>query len=67
MINRIQAQKHGTLTEQDRLDLLRLLGKAGYAVQIGREKKINKPNAPIVHFVEYWERGSEASPQVKGE
>ena len=39
---RIQEQKHGKLSEQDRLDLASLLVKAGYIVRIGREKAPGK-------------------------
>ena len=35
----IFTQKNGKMNDEDRLDLLRLLGKAGYIVWIGRRKK----------------------------
>lgn len=50
---RIQAQKSGTMTEADRLDIARLLVKAGYTVRIGKEKTSTKANAPYVAFIEY--------------
>ena len=43
--------KHNGLNEADRLELGRLLIKAGYTVRLGSEKQNNK----TVHFVEFWE------------
>ncbi|EQF93267.1 putative phage resolvase/integrase [Clostridioides difficile 824] len=50
---RIYAQRSGSLNEQDRLELLRLLGKAGYTVKIAREKQNSKTT--YTYFVEYTE------------
>lgn len=52
---RIQSQKLGSCNEQDRLDIARLLIKAGYSVRIGREKPEGKKNGAYVYFIEYWE------------
>lgn len=51
--SRIITQRVGALNSEDRLELARLLIKAGYAVKIGKEKTAGKPNSTI-HFVEYW-------------
>ncbi|ENY8913825.1 resolvase [Clostridioides difficile] len=48
---RIYAQRSGSLNEQDRLELLRLLGKAGYTVKVAREKQNSKTT--YTYFVEY--------------
>ncbi|EGT4600671.1 resolvase [Clostridioides difficile] len=56
-MGRIYAQKSGSLNEQDRLELLRLLGKAGYTVKIGREKQNSKTT--YTYFVEYIEEHEE--------
>lgn len=48
---RIQPQKNGSLTESERLDIARLLVKAGYTVRIGKEKPTNKPNAAYVCYI----------------
>lgn len=53
--NRIQNQKGNALNENDRLELARLLIKAGYSVRMGREKPQGKQNAAYINFVEYWE------------
>lgn len=45
--------KEKGLGEQERLELARLLIKAGYIVRIGREKLAGKNT--WVYFVEYWE------------
>lgn len=50
---RILPQKGGTLNENDRLDLARLLIKAGYRVRIGKEK-LNGSNT-YTYFIEYEE------------
>ncbi|HBG2457539.1 resolvase [Clostridioides difficile] len=54
---RIYAQRSGSLNEQDRLELLRLLGKAGYTVKIAREKQNSKTT--YTYFVEYTEEHEE--------
>ncbi len=57
---RIYSVKTNSLNDQDRLDIARLLIKAGYAVRIGKEKKdsANK-NAANIKFIEYWEENDE--------
>lgn len=50
---RIQPQKNGSLTEPERLDIARLLVKAGYTVRIGKEKPANKPNGAYVFYIEF--------------
>lgn len=49
---RIYAQKSSTLNETDRLDLARLLIKAGYAVRIKKEK-VDGWSA-VNYVVEFW-------------
>lgn len=44
----------GQLNQEERLDLLKLLARAGYSVRIGREKPQDKPNGAYIYFVEYW-------------
>lgn len=51
---RIYSSKDKSLNEQERLELARLLIKAGYIVKVGKEKPEGKPNAAYVHYVEYW-------------
>ena len=55
MKQKIRVQKTGVLNEADRLELARLLVKAGYTVRIGKERPSNKPTGTPVHFVEYEE------------
>lgn len=50
---RIHPQKNGSLTESERLDIARLLVKAGYTVRIGKEKPANKPNGAYVFYIEF--------------
>jgi len=50
---KIQEQKNGKWNETDRLEIAKLLVKAGYTVRIGREKK-EKSNT-YTHFVEFKE------------
>lgn len=52
---RIYSLKSGSLNEQDRLELARLLIKSGYTVRLGREKPQDKPNGTFVYFVEFTE------------
>ena len=52
---KIYSLKSGSLNEQDRLELARLLIKAGYAVRLGREKPQGKPNSQYSYFVEFSE------------
>lgn len=49
---RIYAQKSSTLNETDRLDLARLLIKAGYAVRIKKEKVDGR--SAVNYVVEFW-------------
>lgn len=49
---KIKPQKHNALNEQDRLELARLLIKAGYKVSIGTEKNGNKAAVPYVEYEE---------------
>ena len=48
---RIHNQKHGKLTEGDRLEMARLLIKAGYTVRIFKQSKTK--DSPSEHYVEY--------------
>lgn len=50
---RIYSVKDKGLNDQERLDLARLLIKAGYVVKIGREKPSRKSS--YMYYVEYWE------------
>ena len=47
---KIEAQKGFTLNEEDRLQIARLLIKAGYSVRIGKEKQDGKSTICI----EFW-------------
>lgn len=51
---RIAEVGFGRLNEQERLELSRLLVKAGYAVKQGREKP-NPKNTTYKYYIEYWE------------
>lgn len=58
--NRVYSQKSGALNETDRIEIARLLIKAGYSVRLGREKPAGKQNGAFIYFIEYWEEnGSE--------
>lgn len=48
---KIENVKSGGLNEADRLEIARLLIKAGYTVRIGKEKPGN--SRTYSHFVEY--------------
>lgn len=48
--NKIIAPKANSLNEQERLEIARLLLKAGFSVRVGNEKQGNR----TVSFVEYW-------------
>lgn len=50
MVQRIYPQKAGALNEVERLEIAKLLIKAGYIVRIGTEK----PKNTNVYFIEYW-------------
>ncbi len=54
---RIQPQKNGSLTEPERLEIAKLLVKAGYIVRQGKEKPSSKPNAAYISFIEYFAPG----------
>ncbi len=51
LIQRIYPQKAGALNEAERLEIAKLLIKAGYAVKIGTKK----PKNTNVYFIEYWD------------
>lgn len=50
---RIYPQKNGSLSETERLEIARLLVKAGYTVRIVKEKPTNKPNGAYVVSIEF--------------
>lgn len=50
---RIYILKGRALTEAERLDLCRLLIKAGYSARLGKEKKDGKNT--YEHYIEFWE------------
>lgn len=52
---RISSLKTGSLNENERLEIARLLLKAGYTVNMGREKPPEKKNGAYIYFIEYWE------------
>lgn len=62
---RIYSLKQNSLNEEDRLELARLLAKAGYTVRLGREKPPGKPNGAFQYYVEFWENEKEASDEQK--
>lgn len=49
---KIYEQKRGSSNEADRLELGRLLMKAGYTVRLGKER--DSSGNRNVHYVEYW-------------
>ena len=49
---KIIAPRNNGLNEAERLELGRLLIKAGFTVRVGSEKK---SNGVTVYFVEFWE------------
>ena len=51
---RIYVQKNERLSDEDKLDLCRLLVKAGYAVRIGRENVGTGEKKRYERFIEYW-------------
>ena len=55
---KIQEQKHGALSESDRLELARLLLKAGYTVRIGRDRPPGKSTGAWVWYVQFEEGSS---------
>ena len=50
---KIQAQKNGRLDETERLEIARLLVKAGYTVHIGKVKK--EKSCVCNYFIEFKE------------
>lgn len=55
---RIYSIKQNGLNDADRLEISKLLIKAGYVVRVGKEKREPKSKS-YSHFVEYWEEGNE--------
>lgn len=55
---RIYSVKGNSLNESERLEIARLLIKAGYVVKLGRER-IKPQSKSYVYFVEYWEAENE--------
>lgn len=51
---RITAVGFGVLNESDRLQLIQLLSKAGYATRLGR-LKVNPKSTTYKYYVDYWE------------
>lgn len=51
---RISDVGFGRLSEGDRLQLIQLLSKAGYATRLGRLKP-NPKSTSYKYYVEYWE------------
>ena len=54
---RIYALKGRQLNDTERLELCRLLIKAGYAAKLGKEKPQGKNT--YEHYIEFWEDKSE--------
>ncbi len=52
---RIYSLKSGSLNESERIEIARLLLKAGYTARLGREKPQGKPSGTYEYFVEFWE------------
>ena len=50
---RIYSLRSGALNETDRLEIARLLLKAGYTVRIGKEKAVGKNSAASIHYIEF--------------
>lgn len=50
---RIYEQRTGSLSESDRLEIARLLIKAGYQVSIKRERPPGKDTGRWIYYVEY--------------
>ena len=44
----------GGFSQEDRLELVKLLVKAGYTARIGKERPKGKTSGAYVYFVEYW-------------
>ena len=60
---RIYSLKSNSLNETDRLEMAKLLIKAGYTVRIGREKPQGKSNTANVIFIEFEEGDLNATGQ----
>ena len=56
---RIYSLKTGSLNENDRLEIARLLLKAGYTARLGRERPVGKSNGSFEYFIEFWSEGNE--------
>lgn len=52
--NKISSIK-GSLSGEDRLELAKLLLKAGYAAKLSKARPNGKSSGPYEYFVEYWE------------
>ena len=52
---KIYPVKSGALNEAERLELARLLIKAGYTVRLGKDKPVGRTSSTYVHFVEFTE------------
>lgn len=52
---KIKNMKNGSINEAERLEIGRLLLKAGYTVRVGKERET--PKSQYVHYVEYSEDG----------
>ena len=53
---KIYSLKNGALNEAERLEIARLLIKAGYTVRVGSEAPPGNPNGKKSYFVEFEER-----------
>lgn len=51
---RIYSVKQGSLNESERLEIARLLIKAGYTVKLDREKR-NQNSSTYTYFIEFLE------------
>lgn len=51
---RIYSVKQGSLNENERLEIARLLIKAGYTVKLDREKR-NQNSSTYTYFIEFLE------------
>jgi len=52
---RIYSLKTGSLNETERLEIARLLLKAGYTARLGRERPAGKNSGNFDYFIEFWE------------
>lgn len=51
---RIYGVGRGQLNADERLEIVKLLAKAGYTVRVGCERPDGKTNGANIYFVEYW-------------